>query len=198
MNNGSITELRKTFEEARANKVAELEKIEQMKAEAAEALRLANIALDEATVNTDPEAYEKAKADRAKAETAIEMYNRRLKQLNIDHSYITEEVSNSFIDKVLQAEEKSTAAYLEAIKEPLEKLQSITANYKRDISEAENLVNAWCNEIHPNYRTFGRETRVIDGVRTDRSTKPVQIHPFGYKYSPETLKVEQFIKDMRA
>lgn len=181
-----------TLQTAKTDFKEEAAKIETLRAEAQEKRRNVNKALDAAVTDADAEAYGKAKAELATLTNEIELYSKRLEQL-YSHSFIDEKTSDSFVDSVLEAERKLTAEYIAATKLFVEDLKSLTTQYRRNIADADSIITSWCNDIHPNYRTFGQTTRLdpTTGQYTDRALQPVRVPSVK---CDEAFVIENFVK----
>ena len=170
-------DVKKRMDDLKKKRSAELETAQKKLEEAQEMLQDAKDAADKATRVTDLGAFQKAKAEEAKAAAAVEMYTRRQKQL-YSAEIITQKDSDAVIDRLLQYEKDLDKEFTTAIKEKLEEVREILKAYEKVIGDTESTINTWTQTIRPNYRTFGRSTYVDPetGETTDVSKNPVPVH----------------------
>ena len=162
-------------------KAAELEKICNLKREAAAELRAASEAMEKATKELDSGAYEKAKAAAQRAEDKAGMIDARFSQVQ-RRELITEAESDEVIDSLLQYETDLSEGFRDAIAGPLEHLAELLAAYKKEIRAVETFISRWSADIHANHRTRGASLFFDEnGGYTDRSTTPVPVHSQPYK-----------------
>jgi len=158
------------------NKAAELLTIQAKVTDARTQKEAAVLAIKDATEKTDLEAYDKAKAEKKAADSAIEMYSARYKMLE-EKDFVTEEESDKTIDSLLAYEEELAAEYEAAIQEPLKALVKLQKEYKEAVQAAERTITKWTSTIHENHRSVG--TTYANG--TNRSEAPVPVHRTPYE-----------------
>ena len=183
-----------------------LTKIENMKSEKArelavifdkgrEAESLAEKAekdLRDAYERLDLAAYEKAKNEKATAETAAEMYGLRGRQLE-EREFLTEAESDATIDALKGYEEELAFEFKKAIEEPIRKLSELQKHYAEAVTEAELAIKRWTSEIHQNYRS--ENTTYKDG--TNRSPVPVPVRRLPYEGSSLSRKIGTFLNNIK-
>lgn len=157
--------------EKKRQELAEIrQKMDDAKRQAAEA----DAALKRATEHTDLKAYEKARSEKASAQTALEMFSGRYGQIE-NQEYISEEESLQVINGLFEYEKSVTAEFKAALADQLRQLVTLRDEYQ----EEENLIRAtlteWHENIRTNYSTFGQSSRIDPetGERTDKSDRPV-------------------------
>ena len=163
----------------RAEEVAKLteesKKVQAQKEEAEAKLKAA-------TEEIDMDAYETAKADIKKAETALELYSARYSQIK-HKEVISEEESDKVIDSLIQYEKDLDAQFMADIEEPLRRLQEINQNYLNTIRDTEITIRNWENNIHANYRNSS-------GGRNNYKTF---VHPVTHQGCRFSLKLREFL-----
>lgn len=160
-------------------------KIDESKKSAVAAQR----AMATATAATDLKGYQKAKAENGDALDALEMYQKRYAQLK-ENDFVTERESDSVIDSLLKYEEDLSAEYRENVLEPLTDLKAIHDAYEAAIKETEDVIRAWTNRIHANYRS--ETTTYADG--SNRSKTPVPVRNTPYFGCKESLTIGNFLQ----
>lgn len=143
--------------------------------------------------STNIKDFEKYTQDKKKAGAVVEMYTRRLEQLNT-HAAITEEESDAVITNLLEYEEELSNKYLTDCAPEVEKLRELTREYLSMISDAESTLNQWTTEIHPNHRTFGRSSFYKNGSYTDRSDTPTPVHRTPFYGCYESTIIKNFLE----
>ena len=162
-------------------KAAELEKICNLKREAAAELRAASDAMEKATQELDSAAFEEAKAARQRAENKAGMINDRFSQVQ-RRELITEAESDAVIESLLKYEDDLNEDFRAAIAGPLEQLAELLSAYKKEIRAVETFISRWTADIHANYRTRGTSLFIDEnGGYTDRSAAPVPVHPIPFR-----------------
>lgn len=173
--NTNLDSLRKIYQDTKAEKDAEIRKLNEAIETAREEIETAEADLEDAVSNGKAQLFEDAKTRKIKAETSLDFCQKRIPM--IKKGFISEETSDEFIDSILKIEDGITKEYEKAVREKVQELESLTNAYRADIRETEAVMNDWTRDIHANYRTFGRCSYVQpDGTRSDRSPKPVKVH----------------------
>ena len=135
------------------------------------------------------EEYEKAKHDANRADFKIEMLTKRYDQIQ-HKEYITEKESDKVIDSLKAYEETLAGDYRNKIKEPLQQLATITADYHRIVNDVEETIKRWCAEIHANYRS--ESATYQDGTNRAEMPQPVRVAP--YYGTPESELLATMLK----
>ena len=185
-----VQEIKERMREMQDTKKADLESIQQKKAEAQERREMADLSLKDATEHMDLDSYEAAKQAKRKAQTAIDMYNERYKQIS-QQEYISEKESDKVIESLLAYEEELTENFKEAIAEPLKKLGQMRYEYKTAIAETEATINEWVTNIHANYRSRGT---TYSETGTDRSQVPVPVHRTPFVECAESAQLGNYLE----
>lgn len=191
-----LTTTKERIEEIKAKREVLVEDITARQAEARSQIEEASIAMKKATEELDAEAYEKAKGEKHKAQTALEMYNNRFSQIQ-KQELISEEESDKIVDSLLYYEEDLTEDFKRKLLTPLQELRSLVYDYLDEIDDIENVLKIWQEDIHANYNTRGG-TMFIDketGIHTTRSETPVPVHRLPYKGCAEANRLKDYLKD---
>lgn len=150
--------------------------------------------LRESTEVTDLQAYKKAKEQKKEADIAIEMYNARYIQLK-GNKYVTEIESDRTIDELLDYESILTSEYEKQIRHMIEQISKINAEYRDEITRAENTIRRWEHEIHANYISRSGTTYQNGEERSNRSPKPIPVRDMLYFGCPISDMVTTFLKN---
>lgn len=178
-----------------AEKTAQLDKIRQLQQEARTQIEAAGLAMKKATEQMDVDAYEAAKTAKRKAQTALDMYAGRYKQIEAQE-YISEADSDKVVDSLLEYEDRLTEDFKAALVEPLKALAELLENYSEAVKDTEQALVDWQQNIHANYNTRGRAiyTDEFTGERTYRSPSPVPVHVMGYNGCSESHQLREYLK----
>lgn len=176
------------------DKAAQLAKIYQKQTEARTQIEVAGLAIKEATEVMNLEAYEKAVADKRKAQAALDMYSGRYDQIR-KQEYVTEAESDSVIDSLLGYEDTLAEDFKKAIAEPLRKLADLYKEYKAAVVDTENTIRNWERNVHANYSTRGgtKYKNEVTGEWTDRSPSPVPVHRLPYTGCSEATQLGDYL-----
>ena len=190
-----LQEVKARMQEMQDKKAAELQAIHEKQTEAQTQKEAAELALKEATERMDLDAYEEAKTARRKAQTAIDMYGGRYKQIS-QQEYISEEESDKVIDGLLDYEATLAADFKAAVAEPLKQLAAILTGYQNEVADTERTISAWGANIHANYNTRGTTTFTdpATGQPTHRSANPVPVHRMGYNGCSEAAQLKDYLE----
>lgn len=163
------------IKELKDQKAAELNKImEQVHAYQAERAA-AGAELKAAQAQMDVDTYADAKARIDRADTGIEMFQNRYKDLAA-LEFVNEEESDRVIDSLLDYEDQLAADFTAAIAEPVNKLWELYEAYTGAVGEAERAISQWTAEIHKNYRSF--TATYPDGTSRGEAPRPVRMVPY--------------------
>lgn len=189
-----LQEVKARMQEMQDKKAAELQAIHEKQTEAQTQKEAAELALKEATERMDLDAYEEAKTARRKAQTAIDMYGGRYKQIS-QQEYISEEESDKVIDGLLDYEKQLAEDFRAAVAEPLKQLAAILEKYRNEVADTERTISAWGANIHANYNTRGTTTFTdpVTGQPTHRSANPVPVHRMGYNGCNEAAQLKDYL-----
>lgn len=190
----ALEEVRERMKEMMGTKSADLYKIAKMRQEAGEKIKNAEQAMKQATEAMDVDAYEEARQTRNKAQTALEMYNGRYEQIRTQE-YISEEESDKVISSLLGYEQTLKEGFKFAAAEPLKKLSELLKAYRSEVAETERVLTSWQRDIHASYRSdITTYTDPVTGERTNRSPKPVPVHPVQYFGCTEARQLDEYLK----
>lgn len=191
----TLQEVKARMKEMQETKAAELATIQKKQEEARAQIEAAGLAIKSATERTDLEAYEEAKAQKRKAQTALDMYDGRYDQIR-KQEYISEAESDKVIDSLLAYEMQLEVEFKEAVGERLRELSKILEDYRTEVQATEDTISAWCRNIHANYNTRGMSTRIdkVTGQLTDRSEKPIPVHVMPYNGCGEAAQLGDYLK----
>lgn len=183
--------------EIKGKKAADLDKIQQEKENAETALEAATTEMDKAAQTMDVSKYMAAEAKRQKAQTALNMYSWHARQLK-QQEYISEAESDRVIDSLLAYEDGLTEDFKAAMAEPINRLAELYADYTAAISDAEQTLTAWQQDVHANYRTWGRMHRTDPqtGKTTDRSETPTPVHRIQSIGCMEAVRLGSYLKSV--
>lgn len=176
-----VEKTEKEMKRIRDKRAADLETIRQKCEEIRTQVAAQESAMNQAAKEMDALNYEEAKDRKRKAEAALEMYDRRLNQIK-RQELITESESDAVIDGLLDYEAQLTKKFKNEAGALLQQLNKVYSDYSGAVIDAEAVMTAWQNEIHANYRTFGRSfhTDPVTGQNVFRSDKPVAVHQMPY------------------
>ena len=188
-------EVQERIKKLTGDKAAELAKIHQKQNEARNQIEAAGLAIKEATAVMNLEAYEKATADKRKAQAALDMYSGRYDQIR-KQEYVSEAESDSVIDSLLGYEKTLEEDFKKAVAEPLKKLAELHKEYKAAVAETENTIKNWEGNIHANYSTRGatKYKDPVTGQYTDRSNTPVPVHRLPYNGCSEAIQLGLYLE----
>lgn len=169
------------IKELQTKKAADLAEISEKQKEARTQIEAADLAMKEATEALNVEEYEKARANKLKWQTALDMYTERYKQIQ-QQELISEADSDSIVNDLLFYEEDLAENFRRALFPKLQELKTILWDYRDEVEKIENTLHTWETEIHANYTTRGASSFIDPdtGIRTDRSAVPVPIHRVAY------------------
>lgn len=174
-----------------SKRAQEIDSITKQVNDAEARISAADQAIRAATEKLDESAYDKALVAKRKAESALDMYNARRKQIEA-HEIIPEAESDVVIASLKDYEQHLTEQFLDGVSGPLSELKKLRGGYLAAIQEAEQTMNRWTAEIHANYRS--EHTRYADG--TNRSPRPVPVRSGIYLGCPEAAIVDEFLRNM--
>lgn len=179
-------------------KAAALKEIEEKITEARQELADAEEELKAATEEMNLKSYQKAEKQKADAQSKINMYSGRYKQI-AGREYITEEESDKVIDKLLNYEKEIAANFKAEYCKKLQELKSFYNDYITEVRETEKTINKWGASIKPNFNTRGRTTWTdpATGLQTTRSKTPVPVHNLPYEGSEESKQLAKFLQDCK-
>lgn len=184
-----IAEIRERITDMQTTKANELKTVWEKKTQAETEKEAAELALKNATAVMDLEAYEEARAKKHKAQTAIDMYSSKHKQIETQE-YISEEESDKVIASILDYEEERAAEFKADLAKLLKPAADLLATYEADIREAEDTIRVWTDSIHANYRSM--TTTYQDG--TNRCPKPVPVRNLPYNGCSEAAILKTFLE----
>ena len=189
-----LKDVQARIKDIQAKRSAELAEIRDRQAEARTQIEAASLAMKEATEVLNVDEYEKAKTDKRKWQTALDMYNARYAQIQ-QQELVTEADSDSVINSLLQYEEDLAQEFKQAIAEPLQALKKLLTEYADEVQEVENTLDLWQEDIHPNYSTRGGSSFVDPntGERTDRSAVPVPVHRLPYTGCEDAAQLKTYL-----
>lgn len=181
-----------------AEKTAQLDKIRQLQQEARTQIEAAGLAMKKATEQMDVDAYEAAKTAKRKAQTALDMYAGRYKQIEAQE-YISEADSDKVVDSLLEYEDRLTEDFKAALVEPLKALAELLENYSEAVKDTEQALTDWQGKIHSNYRSStAKYYDESTGSYTNRSPHPVPVHVVGYSGCVESSQLRAYLKKAAA
>ena len=190
-----LDEVKNRMKEMQDSKAAQLETIRQKQEEARTDREAADLAIKEATEHMNLEAYAEAKDAKRKAQTALDMYNGRYKQIK-QQEYISEAESDSVVDSLLEYEKQLAEDFKAAAAVHLKKLAELLEDYKAAVQDTEDTITAWQRDIHANYNTRGAMTRTdpLTGEQTHRSERPIAVHTMPYTGCPEADRMGHYLE----
>lgn len=194
MEKTKLQEVQNRMKEMKDKKAKELLEIQGKLEEARAQKEAAEIAIKEATESTNLEAYEAAKDRKRRAQSAIDMYSGRYKQIQTKE-FISETESDIVIDSLLDYEKEIAAKFEQDIAAPLLALKKLYADYSGEVKATEETIQEWGRDIHSNYNTRGTSTYYDKetGKQTNRSPQPVPVHSLPYEGCSAGQLVRSFI-----
>lgn len=164
----SVTE---RIRELKSGREKELAEIQMKRDEESQNLAAARKAMEDATDATDLQSYERAKAEKLRAESALEMYSAKYSKVE-KLDVITEEESDKVIDSLRAADVEIERKFKTDLCAALDGIEILIQNFERDKSKVKIATDTWTREIHANYyspSTTFRETG------THRSPTPIPV-----------------------
>ena len=189
----TLQEVKERMQTMQQAKRTELSKIRAKQEDARKQITETEQALKAATEQMDIDAYEKAKAEKRKAETALELYNGRYAQIAAQE-YISEEESDAVIEELCSYIDVIDNDYRERIREHLEKLQAVNAWYATELQDCIATIKTWTSDIHANYynpNTIYRETG------SNRAPYPVEVFKTKYTGCEEYIALRTIMQSER-
>jgi hypothetical protein len=169
--NNIVEEVNEKIAKLLSDREKELAEIQMHIDEETMSLNAANKAMDAATDSTDLGAYERAKAEKTRAETALEMYSARYKKVkNLD--YITEEESDAIIASLQRSDHELSLEFVRELNAALETVRELLQRYEREKQKLRITVERWTKDIHRNYLS---PTTIFKETGTHRSPKPIPV-----------------------
>lgn len=181
----------KELQEARA---AQIETIRKMQETYTAQIDAAAQNMKQATAELNVDAYDEARQAQRKAKSGLEMYNKRMAELEAQE-IISEPESDQVIDSLLEYEDTLAADFRKAIAEPIRQLSRLYEGYINAVRDTERTLTAWQRDIHANYSTRGRMLRTdpATGERTDRSAEPYPVHMLPYTGCDEAEQLHTYL-----
>ena len=186
-----LEEVKMRMQEMKEKKAGELDAIRQKQAEAQTQKEAAELAIKDATERMDLEAYEEAKQAKHRAQTAIDMYSGRYKQIAAQE-YISETESDKVIDSLLEFQKETESRFKADLAEYLRKLAQMAAEYQTTVDGIEQTIVAWTRDIHTNYNSRG--TTIYKETGTDRSPYPIPVRQTPYRGCSEAIMLENYLE----
>lgn len=192
-----LQEVKDRIDQLQAAKAAELETISEKQKEIRTQIEMASLAMRKATECMSVDDYETAKAAKRKAQSALDMYGARYKQIEAQE-YISESESDHVIDSLLQYEEDLTSQFKTAIVKPLRELEKLRAQYLDEIADTEHTLTVWQRDIHANYLSRGGTSYhdTETDTWTERSNTPIPVHRIPYTGCSESAQMGVYLEKM--
>ena len=175
MSNKTTPEIVKgKIKELKAKKQAQIDEIMRKIDEESAAAAAAAAMMDAATDALNVDEYETAKAAKARARTALDMYSTRHKKL-LAQEIISEKESDAVINSLIEYEKTIEEGYKKKVSGILDELRGISEEYAAAITDAEGTIGTWITEIHAYYitpNTIHRETGTNRAPHSVRPTSP--------------------------
>jgi len=187
----AVQERIKTMQDAKA---AELGRIRQLQQEAGAQLDAAQAAMKRATEEMNIDAYEDAKNQKRKAQTALDMYAGRYTQIR-QQEYINEEESDKVIKSLLQYEDELADNFIADLAAHLESLEAIYKSYMDEVRATEDTLRRWTNDIHANYQAEVTSRILPDGTVTKRMDRPQPVHRIEYTGCREAKLLGEYLRN---
>ncbi len=190
-----LEEVKNRMREMQDSKAAQLETIRQKQEEARTQIEAAALAMKQATEEMDVDSYEEAKNRKHKAQTALDMYNGRYKQIQ-QQEYISEADSDKVVDSLLEYEKTLAEDFKAAAAVHLKKLAELLKDYREAVKDTEWTLTSWQRDIHANYNTRGGTTYYDEftGQHTHRSPRPVPVHQMQYTGCSEAAQLGDYLE----
>lgn len=175
----------------KSDREKELVEIQKHIDEESVALREATKAMDTATDMTDLEAYERAKAEKTRAETALEMYSARYSKVD-KLDFITDEESDEIIAALMDRDSELSIKFQNDLNEALETVEDLLQRHDREKAKLAETVRNWTSKIHANYYS---PTTTFRETGTHRSLSPVPVN--AGVLCPEYNITKQFLERVK-
>ncbi len=168
----TVEEVNEQIAKLKSNREHELAEIQKHIDEESRSLMEATKAMNAATDMTDLEAYECAKAEKTRAETALEMYSARYSKLQ-KLEFISEEESDAIIASLRSRDSELTLEFQSDLDAALETVKDLLKSYERKKNELNSTVQTWTRDIHHNYFS---PTSTFKETGTHRSPRPIPVN----------------------
>lgn len=168
----TVESIRERIAELKSGREKELAEIQLKRDEESQNLAAAKKAMEDATDATDLQAYERAKAEKNRAESALEMYSAKYSKVQ-KLDFITEEESDKVIDSLRASDAEITRAFLTDLYAALNGVEALIKKYERDKEDVRNTTSTWTREIHANYYS---PTSTFAATGTHRSPTPIPVN----------------------
>lgn len=169
--NNIVEEVNEKIAVLKSDREKELTAIQAHVAEETKNLNEASKAMAAAIDSTDLGAYERAKTEKTRAETALEMYSARYKKVK-NLEFITEEESDAIIASLINRDRELTLEFASDLDAALETVRDLLKRHEREKKELSATVERWTRDIHHNYLSA---TTTFRETGTNRSPKPIPV-----------------------
>lgn len=194
----ALEEVKAIMKEMLDKKAEDLDRIQQLQQEARTKIEAAGLAMKHATENLDIEAYEEARQAKAKAQTALDVYNGRFRQI-AEKEFVTEEESDRVINSLLEYENTLAESFKLAAGETLKTLADLYKCYKDEVAETESTLSQWQRDIHANYlSSMTLYYDPVTGNRTHRSPRPIPVRSAPYLGCEEARELGEYLNKAEA
>lgn len=153
-NTNVVTEVKNQINKYISDREVEVAVIDQHIAAAEADKATAEAAMQAAIESTNQTEYDNAKSQIAAAQSAIDMYTARKKQL-INKEFISEAESDAVIDSLLAYKTERDAELVAELDKELAVIEGIISKYKGAYKSMYDTIRTWEEQIHANYRRWG-------------------------------------------
>lgn len=196
-NKTTLEAVQEHMREMKETKALELERIRQLQRKAGTELEAAETAMRRATEEMNIEAYEEAKTQKQKVQTALDMYASRYSQIR-QKEYISEEESDKVIKSLLQYEDELADTFTKSLGTHLKSLEVLYATYINEVRATEDTLRRWTNDIHANYQAEVTSKVLPDGSVTKRMDKPQPVHLVEYTGCTEAKLLGEYLRQSQS
>lgn len=169
--NNIVEEVNGKIAKLKSDRDKELAEIQAHIDEETMSLNEANKAMAAAIDSTDLKAYERAKVEKTRAETALEMYSARYKKVR-NLEFITEEESDAIIASLRSRDHELSLEFVSDLDAALETVRDLLQRYEREKKELSSTTERWTRDIHHNYIST---ITTFKETGTHRSPKPIPV-----------------------
>ena len=170
-----IKRVKNRIEEILTIRENDIKNINTKKDEIAAAIEEQKQIMEKASAAFDIKAYSEAKIKTEILGTQGEMYDKRLEQL-IKKELVSEAESEKTIADLLRYETELENTFSDNVLKLIYQIKKLCDEHAANAREAETVLQLWTSKVRPNYISPG--TVFANG--TNKSDRPVKIHPAGY------------------
>lgn len=164
MGKTKIDEIIKKIDALTQNKNALIKSLEERSEEAKKAIEAAEVRQTIAMTKIDTDGYAQAAQDKAAAESALELFTRKIEELN-KNDLVSDEEHEQTIRYLTSYEDSLDADFIKEAKELMKGLLAVYNKYTGYFRLAEGTRERWLKEIHPDYEAIEMNPNLVYSPR---------------------------------